>query len=115
MGQRREPITFLYPPLENLLNFRMKIHALSQSLHKGSTRHRVWKFERVNDQTDEDPRTEETIKSQVAEIGFLRQLIADARKAKAESHLKLLQLTQDVTALKSQAERLELLLAEVSL
>ncbi|CAE6450829.1 unnamed protein product [Rhizoctonia solani] len=57
-------------------------------------------------------RAEETIKSQVAEIGYLRQLILDDRQEKAESRSKLSQLNQDITELKSQVGRLEVLLAE---
>ncbi|KAL5638158.1 hypothetical protein ACGC1H_005011 [Rhizoctonia solani] len=73
-----------------------KIYAFSHSLHKGSTGHRVWIFERVNDEAGDD-----------------RLFATDRRLGEAESLSNLSELNQKVTRLTSQVERLELLLAEL--
>ncbi|CAE6510389.1 unnamed protein product [Rhizoctonia solani] len=73
-----------------------RIHGFSHSRHNASTIHRVWKFERINDQTgevspelakakEELSRAQNTIQTQATEIEFLRKLLLDSRQKRSVS------------------------------
>ncbi|KAL5638174.1 hypothetical protein ACGC1H_005020 [Rhizoctonia solani] len=65
-----------------------KITAFSKSEFKGGPKCRMWRFERINDETGEGPteaqlaltRAEKIIQTQAAEIEFLRKLLLDSRQ-----------------------------------
>ncbi|CEL61573.1 hypothetical protein RSOLAG1IB_10136 [Rhizoctonia solani AG-1 IB] len=67
------------------------ISSTCRTRHTGATKHMVWKFEHLSDETGEETpaqtqtqealsRSEEIIEAQAAEIQFLRRLVLDLRQ-----------------------------------
>ncbi|CAE6417735.1 unnamed protein product [Rhizoctonia solani] len=100
------------------------IFAVSHTQFTGGPKCRVWIFERISDETDEDSpslsQTREALicaekinKTQESEISFLRHLLTLSLQSQGKDS-EVLQLKSEVARLTSQVERLERTLAEVS-